>query len=158
MVELVDPVLRELPTSPARTATPETCEGKDVGEPQDRHDDRHDVPEGETVLDADDGEGVDGRGLGSYCGTLGCERREMGGTVMQGALVMVQMGANADVGGVHKDLHGTESVKEVYFLAGPTDAVCHVEAADVSGVVGAVMKIRGLKGVASTDTRFILPI
>jgi hypothetical protein len=42
-------------------------------------------------------------------------------------------------------------------LAGPTDMLVHVEAADVAAVTDAVIKIRGLKGVASTDTRFILP-
>ena len=77
---------------------------------------------------------------------------------MQGAIVMVQIGGGSDLTGVHKDLHGVESVKEVYFLAGPTDALCHVEAADVDAVVRTVMKIRSTKGVANTDTRFILPL
>jgi hypothetical protein len=77
---------------------------------------------------------------------------------MQGAIVMVQAGGSADLSGLHKDLHGVENVKEVYFLAGPTDAVCHVEAADVDAVVQTVQKVRALKGVAGTDTRFIVPI
>ena len=77
---------------------------------------------------------------------------------MQGAIVMVQMSGGVDVNGLHRDLHAVENVKEVWFIAGPTDVVCHVEAADVDGVVATVMKIRGVKGVAETDTRFILPI
>jgi hypothetical protein len=77
---------------------------------------------------------------------------------MQGAIVLIQLGSGGDPSGVHKALHGVENVKEVFFLAGPTDALCRVEAADVEGVTGTVMKLRGLSGVASTDTRFILPI
>lgn len=77
---------------------------------------------------------------------------------MQGAIVMVQIAAGSDLGAVHKGLHGCENVKEVYFLAGPTDAICHVEAADVAAVTRSVMKIRAVAGVASTDTRFILPL
>jgi hypothetical protein len=76
---------------------------------------------------------------------------------MQGAIVLIQL-SGSDVAGVHKALHGVENVKEVFLLAGPTDAVCRVEAGDVDGVTGTVMKLRGLTGVASTDTRFILPI
>ncbi|HET7378393.1 MAG TPA: Lrp/AsnC ligand binding domain-containing protein [Anaerolineae bacterium] len=77
---------------------------------------------------------------------------------MQGAIVKVQIGGSADISGLHKGLHAVENMKEVYFLAGPDDVLCHVEAADVEAVVSTVMKIRGMKGVASTDTRFILPI
>lgn len=77
---------------------------------------------------------------------------------MQGAIVKVQIGGGADISSLHKGLHAVENMKEVYFLAGPDDVLCHVEAADVEAVVNTVMKIRGMKGVASTDTRFILPI
>lgn len=75
---------------------------------------------------------------------------------MQGAIVLIQI--NSEPSGVHKALHGVENVKEVFFLAGPTDALCRVEAGDVDGVTSTVMKIRGVAGVASTDTRFILPL
>ncbi len=77
---------------------------------------------------------------------------------MQGAIVLVQLSSGTDPSGVHKALHGVENVKEVFVLAGPTDALCRVEAGDVDGVTATVMKLRGLTGVASTDTRFILPI
>jgi DNA-binding Lrp family transcriptional regulator len=77
---------------------------------------------------------------------------------MQGAIVMMQISGSTDISGLHKELHAVENVKEVYLLAGPTDALCHVEAADVDALVNTVMKIRGMKGVADTDTRFILPL
>lgn len=77
---------------------------------------------------------------------------------MQGAIVLIQVSSSAELSGVHKALHGVENVKEVFLLAGPTDAVCRVEAGDVDGVTSTVLKIRGLAGVAHTDTRFILPI
>ena len=76
---------------------------------------------------------------------------------MQGAIVMVQISGSTDLGGLHKDLHGVENVKEVFFLAGPTDIVCHIEAADTDALMHSVLKIRGMKGVSNTDTRFILP-
>jgi hypothetical protein len=77
---------------------------------------------------------------------------------MQGAIVMVQFSGSADLSGLHKELHGVENMKEVYFLAGPTDAVCHIEAADIDALLRGVLKIRGMKGVSNTDTRFILPV
>lgn len=77
---------------------------------------------------------------------------------MQGAIVLVQLTPGTDVSAVHKELHGVQNVKEVFLLAGPTDALCHVEAADVAAVTQAVMKIRGVRGVGATDTRFILPV
>lgn len=77
---------------------------------------------------------------------------------MQGAIVMAQIGTGTDFSALHKELHGVENVKEVYFLAGPTDVICRVDATDVAGVVSTVSKIRSLRGVASTDTRFILPL
>ncbi len=77
---------------------------------------------------------------------------------MQGAIILVQFSAGADIAKVHKDLHGVGNVKEVFFLAGPADALCHVECADVAAVTSTVLKIRGVSGVGSTDTRFILPI
>jgi hypothetical protein len=77
---------------------------------------------------------------------------------MQGAVVMLQISGGTDVNMLHKDLHAVENVKEVWFVAGPTDVVCHVEAADVDALVNTVNKMRGMKGVSDTDTRFILPL
>lgn len=77
---------------------------------------------------------------------------------MLGAMVMVQISAGTDMSALHKDLHGVQNVKEVYFLAGPTDAICHVEAGDLDALMSTITKIRSIKGVASTDTRIIAPI
>lgn len=77
---------------------------------------------------------------------------------MQGAIVLIQLSAGTDISAVHKELHGVQGVKEVFLLAGPADALAHVEAADIAAVTQAVMKLRGVRGVSSTDTRFILPI
>lgn len=77
---------------------------------------------------------------------------------MQGAIVLLQLGGVSDIAALHKELHGTANVKEVYMLAGPNDALVHVEAADVAAVTDTVVKLRGLKGVTGTDTRFIMPI
>lgn len=77
---------------------------------------------------------------------------------MQGAIVKVQLGGDPDISAVHKRLHAVENMKEVYILAGPDDVLCHVEAADVDAIVNTVMKIRAVKGVTGTDTRFILPV
>jgi uncharacterized protein with GYD domain len=77
---------------------------------------------------------------------------------MQGAIVMVQFSGSTDLSGLHKDLHGVENMKEVFFLAGPTDAVCHIEAADTEALLRSVLNIRGMKGVSNTDTRFIFPL
>ena len=77
---------------------------------------------------------------------------------MLSAMVMVQLAGSIDMSALHKDLHGVENVKEVYFLAGPTDAICHVEAADMDSLVRSIGKLRGVKGVANTDTRIIMPI
>ena len=71
---------------------------------------------------------------------------------------MVQISGSTDLSGLHKELHGVENVKEVYFLAGPTDVVCHVEAADMDALMHTILKIRGTKGVGNTDTRLILPV
>ena len=77
---------------------------------------------------------------------------------MIGALVMVQMGAGTDMSALHKELHGVPNVKEVYFLTGPTDILCHVEAVDLDALASIIGKLRSLKGVASTDTRIIAPV
>ncbi len=78
--------------------------------------------------------------------------------MMVGAMVMVQIGGAADLSALHKDMHGVQNVKAVYFLAGPTDVVCHVEAADMDTLMSTIGKLRGIKGVASTDTRIIIPV
>jgi hypothetical protein len=55
-------------------------------------------------------------------------------------------------------MHAVGGVKTVHFLAGPTDMMVFVEAADMMGLMTAVGNLRSLKGVASTDTRIVLPM
>jgi hypothetical protein len=80
---------------------------------------------------------------------------------MRSAYVFIQLGGVSDWKGVdelHHALHAVPGVKMVHFLAGPTDVVIYLEAADDKGLMDTVGKVRGLKGVMSTDTRIVLPI
>jgi uncharacterized protein with GYD domain len=77
---------------------------------------------------------------------------------MTAAFVFVQVG---ELGGMseaeafHDALHAIDGVKTVHFLSGPTDVIVFIEAADQAALIDAVMKVRGTKGVASTDTRIV---
>ena len=80
---------------------------------------------------------------------------------MMAAFVFIQMGVSggwADAQALHKALHGIAGVKTVHFLAGPTDIIAFVEAADQSALMQTVGNIRAVKGVASTDTRVVWPV
>ena len=44
------------------------------------------------------------------------------------------------------------------FSAGPTDVIAFVDVADQAGMMDAIGKIRAVKGVASTDTRIVVPV
>ncbi len=80
---------------------------------------------------------------------------------MTAAFVFIQVGGGQDFGGIsqiHTALHAVPGVKTVYFLAGPTDALAFVEVADMAALMDTVGKIRTVKGVASTDTRFVWPV
>lgn len=77
---------------------------------------------------------------------------------MMTAFVMIQIGNTKDMSGLHKALHAIPGVKGVYFLAGPTDVIAQVEGADQVGLMDTIGKIRGVMGVASTDTRLVLPV
>lgn len=74
------------------------------------------------------------------------------------AFVMIQIGNTTDMSGLHKALHAIPGVKGVYFLAGPTDVIAQVEAADQAALMDSIGKIRGVRGVASTDTRLVMPV
>ena len=79
---------------------------------------------------------------------------------MMSAFVFVtvaDMTGASDVATIHKALHAVPGVKTVYFVAGPTDVICFVEAADQAGLMECVGKIHAVKGVARTDTRIVLP-
>ena len=80
---------------------------------------------------------------------------------MLSAYVLIQFGSldSADaMARVHKDLRGVKGVKTVHILAGPTDAIAYVEAADQNALMQAIGGIRMTRGVASTDTRIVFPI
>ena len=80
---------------------------------------------------------------------------------MMAAFVMTQMGISGgwtDARALHDALHAIAGVKTVHFLAGPTDIIAFVEAADQTALMETVGKIRGTKGVANTDTRIVLPV
>ncbi len=80
---------------------------------------------------------------------------------MMSAFVFIQLGGGgdwSDMRKLHKALHEVAGVKTAHFLAGPTDVVAFVEAADQAALMETVGKLRAVKGVASTDTRIVLPI
>lgn len=77
---------------------------------------------------------------------------------MVSAYVKIQIGNTTDVDGLHKALHAIPGVKTVHFLAGPTDVIAFVETSDQAGMIAAIRQIRAVKGVASTDTRFVMPL
>jgi DNA-binding Lrp family transcriptional regulator len=80
---------------------------------------------------------------------------------MMAAFVFVQLGVTGgwtDARALHDAMHAVGGVKTVHFVAGPTDIIAFVETADMSALMEAVGKIRGLNGVASTDTRIVLPM
>ena len=80
---------------------------------------------------------------------------------MMAAFVLIQISASggmADVRGIHDALHAISGVKTVHFLAGPTDAILFIEAANQTEMMRTVGEIRATTGVASSDTRIVLPI
>jgi nitrate reductase NapAB chaperone NapD len=80
---------------------------------------------------------------------------------MVGACVFIKVAAStpwADAAAMHTALHGVPGVKGVYFLMGPTDIVLFIEAADQKALMETLGKVRAVKGVASTDSRSILPV
>ena len=75
---------------------------------------------------------------------------------MASAYILAQVGGG---GGsameIHNGLHAIPGVKTVHFVAGPTDLIIFAEAADQAGLIEIVGKMRGVPGVASTDTRIV---
>jgi DNA-binding Lrp family transcriptional regulator len=77
---------------------------------------------------------------------------------MNSAFVMIQIGNATDMKAIHSALHAIPGVKSVHFLAGPTDVIAFVDVPDQAGMMDAIGKIRAVKGVASTDTRLVVPV
>jgi nitrate reductase NapAB chaperone NapD len=77
---------------------------------------------------------------------------------MMAAFVFIQMAVSGGwdaIRTLHVALHAVAGVKSVHFLAGPTDIIAFVEAADQKGLAETLGKIREVKGVVSTDTRIV---
>ena len=80
---------------------------------------------------------------------------------MMAAFVFVQMtvsGGWEQMRALHDALHAVAGVKRVHFVAGPTDIIVFAEGADQAALADTLGKIRGVKGVASTDTRIVWPV
>ena len=80
---------------------------------------------------------------------------------MMSAFVFVQVGETEDWDGMkvlHDSLHAVDGVKTVHFVAGPTDIILFVDAADQTALGESLGAIRAVKGVASTDTRIVWPM
>ena len=59
---------------------------------------------------------------------------------------------------LHDALHAVSGVKTVHYVAGPTDIVVFVEAADQAALMKTLGELRAVNGVASTDTRIVMPL
>ena len=77
---------------------------------------------------------------------------------MISAYILMQAGLAGDVKELHTALHAVPGVKTVHFLAGPTDGMLFVEAADQAALLQTIGKIRAVKGVTASDTRIVWPI
>lgn len=79
---------------------------------------------------------------------------------MVAAFVLIQaaLGGSIDARDLHGSLHSIPGVKTVHFTAGPTDIFAFVEVPDQTALMETLGKIRAVKGVASTDTRMVLPV
>ena len=79
-------------------------------------------------------------------------------TAAFGLIQLAVTGGMTDIRTTHEALHAISGVKTVHFLAGPTDAIVFIEAADQAGLMKALGEMRAVGGVASTDTRIVLPV
>jgi hypothetical protein len=75
---------------------------------------------------------------------------------MFSAYILIQLSAT-DPRKTMKGIRGVAGVKQAHLLAGPTDCIAFVEAADPTALGDIIVGIRGVKGVASTDTRIAMP-
>lgn len=75
---------------------------------------------------------------------------------MFAAYILIQLNA-PDPRKVIKGIRGVAGVKQAHILAGPTDCIAFVEAADPDALGNVIVAIRGVKGVAGTDTRIAMP-
>ena len=71
---------------------------------------------------------------------------------MTSAYILMQLSAT-DPRKVMKAIRAVTGVKQAHLLVGPTDCIAYVETADLEALGNAVVALRGVKGVTSTDTR-----
>jgi hypothetical protein len=80
---------------------------------------------------------------------------------MIAAFILIQVASAVGWGNaptIHSSLHAVPGVKTVHFLTGPTDIIIYVEAAGNDALMELLGRVRGVKGVGSTDTRVVLPL
>lgn len=71
---------------------------------------------------------------------------------MTAAYILMQLNA-PDPRKTMKSIRAIASVKQAHLLAGPTDCIAYVETDSQESLAETVIALRGVKGVASTDTR-----
>lgn len=75
---------------------------------------------------------------------------------MTTAYILMQLNAT-DPRKVMKSIRAVAGVKQAHILIGPTDCIAYVETADLEALADTVVRLRSVKGVASTDTRMAAP-
>lgn len=71
---------------------------------------------------------------------------------MTAAYILMQLNA-PDPRKTMKSIRAIAGVKQAHLLAGPTDCIAYVETDSQESLAETVIALRGVKGVASTDTR-----
>jgi DNA-binding Lrp family transcriptional regulator len=74
---------------------------------------------------------------------------------MFAAYVLIQLNA-PDPRKVIKGIRRVAGVKQAHVVVGPTDCIAFVEAPEPEALGDIIVAIRGVKGVASTDTRMAM--
>ena len=75
---------------------------------------------------------------------------------MTAAYILMQLNAT-DPRKVMKSIRAVAGVKQAHILIGPTDCIAYVETEDPEALANTIVGLRGVKGVASTDTRMAVP-
>ena len=75
---------------------------------------------------------------------------------MTAAYILMQLNA-PDPRDVMESIRAVAGVKQAHLLAGPTDCIAYVETNDQESLAATIIALRGVKGVASTDTRITVP-
>jgi hypothetical protein len=76
---------------------------------------------------------------------------------MTAAYILMQLNAT-DPREVMKNIRTVAGVKQAHLLVGPTDCIAYVETEALESLGDIVVALRGVQGVASTDTRIAVPV